>query len=412
MRYLFVLTAFVFATMAVAADKVSITVANKLGASRAGEMVEVSLEQIKKKLPAAFIITDADGNEIPSQQTYDGKVIFQVGVSAKGKSVYYAVEGTPKQYDQRVMGRLFTERGDEFGWENDRVAYRIYGHGGAVGYDLFNKSTSKLMLDWWYKSEEDKEMRSVTKKLHDRGYHDLADEVYNAFCYHINHGQGMDCYTVGPTLGAGANALLNADGSLFMPKCYQKFEILDNGPLRFTVKLTYPEMDFNGSKIVETRILSIDAGSNFCRVVVSYEGLASAAKMASGVVVHKQNPTAYVLSKENGYIGYEDLGDAGTYSYIPKKYHAELASQMGHIFVGTVYPAAVEAVQYAERPNGAATGHAIATATLQPSAPYVYYFGTAWDGNKELGINTLTDWEAVLSRHAQQVRNKLTVKIK
>ncbi len=412
MRYLFVLTAFVFATMAVAADKVSITVGNKLGASRAGEMVEVSLEQIKKKLPEAFIITDADGNEIPSQQTYDGKLIFQVGVGAKGKSVYYAVEGTPKQYDKRVMGRLFTERQDEFGWENDRIAYRIYGHGGAVGYDIFNKSTSKLMLDFWYKSEQDSEMRSVTKKLRDRGYGELADEVYNAFCYHINHGEGMDCYTVGPTLGAGANALLAADGSLFMPKCYQKYEVLDNGPLRFTVKLTYPEAEYNGAKVVETRIISIDAGSNFCRVQVSYAGLAEPAQMASGVVVHKQNPSAYVLSKDNGYIGYEDLGDAGTYSYIPKRYHEKLASEMGRIFVGTVYPAAISAVQFAERPNGAATGHAIATATSLPSTTYTYYFGTAWDGNKEVGIDTLTDWEAQLSKQARQVRTPLTVKVK
>ena len=62
----------------------------------------------------------------------------------------------------------------------------------------------------------------------------------------------MDCYTVGPTLGGGANALLNADGSLFMPLCYKTFKILDQGPLRFTVELTYPERDYDGQKVTES----------------------------------------------------------------------------------------------------------------------------------------------------------------
>jgi hypothetical protein len=216
------------ALTAKAADQLTLSVSNPLTQARV-EVVEVDVSAIQKKLHTQtdIIVTDADGKEIPSQLTWDGKLIFQAGVGAKGKSVYYVKKGTPQPYEVRAKGRLFTERQDEFGWENDRVAYRVYGHGGAVGYDLFNKSTSDLMLDYWYASEQNQEMRSVSKQLHDRGYHDLADQVYNAFCYHIDHGKGMDCYTVGPTLGGGANALLNADGTLFMPKCYKTFEILD-----------------------------------------------------------------------------------------------------------------------------------------------------------------------------------------
>ena len=187
-----------------AAEKVKITVSNPIHGARM-EMVEVNANTLKKKTGIqdnGIVVTDADGKEIPSQITYDGKLIFQAGVGSKGKSVYYAQQGTPKQYETRAKGRLFIERQDEFGWENDCVAYRVYGHGGAVGYDLFNKSTSDLMLDYWYASEQNQEMRSVSKQLRDRGYHDLADQVYNAFCYHIDHGKGMDCYTVGPTLGS------------------------------------------------------------------------------------------------------------------------------------------------------------------------------------------------------------------
>lgn len=390
-----------------AAERVTLTVSNPTKAARV-EMVEADLKKIQQKLGETrnIIVTDADGREIPSQQTWDGKLVFQAGVAGKGKSVYHAKKGTPQAYEVKAKGRLFTERQDEFGWENDRVAYRVYGHGGAVGYDLFNKNTPQLMLDYWYASEQNQEMRSVSKQLHERGYHDLADQVYNAFCYHIDHGKGMDCYTVGPTLGGGANALLGADGSLFMPKCYKSFEILDQGPLRFTVRFTYPTQEFEGQQVTETRVISLDAGSHFNRVSITYQGLAKPVQMAAGTVVHKSNPTAYVLSQESGYMGYEDLGDASVYN---AKYKEELARQMGKIYIGLLFPDRSIKVAYQQRENGIATGHILATTTLKPATSYTYYFGSGWDKNSSTGFHSLTDWEAFLSDAAKAVRSPLKV---
>lgn len=401
-------TALLLSAMALqAAESVKITVSNPTAGARM-EMVEVDASTIKKKLgEGSMVVTDADGGEVPSQLTYDGKLIFQAGVGSKGKSVYYVQQGTPQKYEVRAKGRLFTERQDEFGWENDRVAYRVYGHGGAVGYDLFNKSTSDLMLDYWYASEQNQEMRSVSKQLHDRGYHDLADQVYNAFCYHIDHGKGMDCYTVGPTLGGGANALINEDGTLFMPQCYKTFEILDQGPLRFTVRFTYPEQNFKGDKVVETRIISLDAGSHFNRVTISYQGLTQPTKMATGIVVHKNNPSAYVIANENGYIGYEDLGDASVYN---AKYRDELAKQMGKIYIGLLFPEKSVSMSYQQRDNGIAAGHILATTLYNPNTSYTYYFGSGWDKNPNTDLHSLTDWEALLNQAAIWARQPLKVK--
>jgi len=412
-RLLAIAAAFLVGLAAEAADRVALTVSNPISTARL-EMVETDLSLITKKLGlptvnSQLIVTDANGNEIPSQVTWDGKLIFQAGVGSKGKSIYYVQQGTPKQYEVKAKGRLFTERQDEFGWENDLVAYRIYGHGGAVGYDLFNKRTSQLMLDHWYASEQNQEMRSVSKQLHERGYHDLADQVYNAFCYHIDHGQGMDCYTVGPTLGGGANALVQADGTLFMPQCYKTFEILDQGPLRFTVRLTYPEQDFQGQKVVEQRIISLDAGSHFNRVAVSYQGLTQPTKMAAGIVVHKQNPTAYVLSQESGYLGYEDLGDASVYN---AKYKEELAKQMGKIYIGLLFPDKNITTSYQQRENGIATGHILGISQLSTlNSQQTYYFGSGWDKNPSTSFHSLTDWEAHLSHAARCVRNPLKVSV-
>lgn len=410
-RFFFQLVAMMFLASNVnAADKVAITVQNPLKTSRVFEMVEVPMVSISKALgDAGFIITDADGKEVPSQVTHNNTVVFQASVGGKKKAVYYAVKGTRGKYEKKVMGRLFTEREDEFGWENDRVAYRIYGHGAGVGYDVFNKSTPKLMLDYWYASEQDKEMRSVCNKLRERGYGDLADQVYNAFCYHIDHGQGMDCYTVGPTLGAGANALVNADGSLYMPQCYKSYEILDDGELRFSVRLTYPEVEFEGHKIYETRVITVDAGTSFCRVDVQYHNLPAPATMASGLVIHANNPSAYVLNKEDGYMGYEDLGDSSPYN---PRYREELGKTMGKIYVGTVYPKPVSDMKYAERKNGIAEGHILAMVQVKPNTDYTYYIGTAWDKNSELNIRTLTDWEALLSHQSSLLRTPLKVTVK
>ncbi len=395
-----------------AAKKVEIMVQNPTNTARFFEVVEVPMKTISMVMgDNDFIITDADGREMPLQVTSKNTVLFQASVGRKKTSTYYAVKGTPTLSECKVMGRLFTERQDEFGWENDRVAYRVYGHGAAVGYDVFNKSTSTLMLDYWYASEQDQEMRSVSKKLRERGQTDLADQLYNAFSYHIDHGQGMDCYTVGPTLGAGANALVNPNGKLCMPKCYKSYEILEDGLLRFSVRFTYPEVEYKGRNIYEVRTITIDAGSSFCRVDVRYMLLKAgiAATMASGVVVHQSNPTAFVLNKDAAYLGYEDLGDASVYG---ERYRAELAKQMGKIYVGTVYPQPVKDIIYEEGKTGIANGHILALSRVWPYEDYTYYFGSAWSKNEEIGIRSLRDWEAALSRQANIVRHPLQVSVR
>ncbi len=399
-----------YASLAQAADRVTITVANTLATPRS-EVVETPLDAVQRKLGEGqgIVVTDQDGKELASQLTYDGKLVFLANVPAKGRTVYYATKGTPQQYAVKVAGRLFTERQDEFGWENDKVAYRIYGHGGAVGYDLFNKNTADLMLDYWYASEQDASMRRTIKDLAQRGYKDLADQVYNAYCYHINHGKGMDCYTVGPTLGGGANALLNDKGDLLLPQCYKTYKILDKGPVRFTVELTYPERQVDGKQVTEKRIITLDEGTHFNRVKVTYDGLDKAVSVAAGTVVHQSNPTAYVMDARNGYMGYDDLGDASVYN---PKYRDQLAKEMGHIFIGLLFPQKDITTYFQERPNGIATGHILAKTTLKPGASFTYYFGSGWDHNQAEGLHDFEAWKTLLSQQAQAVRTPLKVSVK
>lgn len=400
-----------------ASDKVAVTVTNPLKSSRAAEMIEVDATSVYKVLGDAcpVLVTDADGKEIPSQLTYDGKLIFQASVAAKGKSVYYITKGQPKAYAQRVFGRQFPERVDDMAWENDRVAFRCYGPAlqrnkeRAFGYDIWNKRTSELVVEKRYAQELDADIAAACKKLRALGQADLADDVYNAVSYHVDHGNGMDCYKVGPTLGAGAAALLNADGSILYPYCYTKAEVLDKGPLRFTVRLTYGESTIGTQRVVEERLLSLDAGSHLNRVSVSYAGLTTSNPVCAGIIVHNENPSAYVLNKQAGYMAYEDLGDPNQYK---EKYRAKQNRDFGKIYVGTVTPERVDDMKFLQGDNlPGATGHILSVSTLRPNTSYTYYFGSAWSRNPETSITSLTNWEAYLSDFSSRLKAPLKIKV-
>lgn len=413
-KFFSLLAALAFGQMAQAAD-VKVTVKNPTVLNRAGETVELDASRLAKKVGAdSFVVTDADGREIPSQRTYDGKLIFQVGVGGKGSAVYYVKAGTPAKYESRVFGRQFPERVDDIAWENDRVAFRCYGPAlqasgeRAWGYDIWNKRTSELVVEQRYQGELNPEVQSICRQLRQRGAGDVADDVYNAFSYHVDHGNGMDCYKVGPTLGAGTTALLAADGkTIVYPRCYKSFRILDQGPLRFTVELTYETRDYEGQQQTEVRVLSLDAGSQLNRVSVRYEGLQKPAQLATGIIVHNENPTAFVLNAQDGYMGYEDLGDPTQYK---EKYRAKQNQDFGKIYVGCVFTTSKTSQEYrAGEGLPGACGHILGLTTYKPGTAFTYYFGSGWSRNPETEFSSLAAWEGYLNRFAQQLHHPLKV---
>ncbi len=418
-KSLFFALSLLFAVASSAADKVTLTVKNTLPAERKGEMVEVAVATVMKKLGDAktIIVTDAEGKEIPSQVTYDGKLIFQADIAAKGKTVYYATAGTPQQYSPKVFGRQYPERKDDMAWENDRIAFRCYGPAlqrsgeTAWGYDIWNKRTSKLVVDERYARELDADLATACRKLRKMGQGDLANDIDMAKSYHVDHGNGMDCYKVGPTLGCGTAALLIDGGkTIAYPHCYTDYEILDCGPLRFTVRLAYGKENIEGQQVSEIRIVSLDAGSQMNKVVVTYEGLTAPLPVATGIIVHNENPTAYVLNAERGYMGYEDLGDPNQYQ---PKYRAKYNKDFGKIYAGAVYPQKVNEVKYQAGENlPGACGHILGISTYRPGTAYTYYFGSGWSRNPETSFQTLSDWESYLATFAQQVKTPLKISVK
>ena len=387
---------------------VTVTVTNPLAMERSNEMVEVSMETVTDRLgladTAQIVVLNADGQQVPYQITYDGKVIFPAAIAAGGTATYTIQTGTPEAFDVKACGRCYPERMDDMAWENDLVAFRAYGPAlqakgeRGFGYDLFTKyNTTEPILEAMYAKELDKETLAKIAELK-KTDPKAAAELSRERSYHIDHGYGMDCYAVGPTLGAGVAALMVND-SIIYPWCYKNQEILDNGPLRFTVKLEFTPLTVKGdSTVVETRLITLDAGSHLNKTAVSYSNLKETLPIVAGIVLHEPDG-AVVADAANGYITYVD---------------PTTGPDNGKIFMGVAVPAVVKdakTVLFSEKEKkerNNADGHVLAVSDYEPGSEYVYYWGFAWD---KADIKTADAWNRYMADFAQKVRNPLTVKV-
>ena len=387
---------------------VTVTVTNPLAMERSNEMVEVSMETVTDRLgladTAQIVVLNADGQQVPYQITYDGKVIFPAAIAAGGTATYTIQTGTPEAFDVKACGRCYPERMDDMAWENDLVAFRAYGPAlqakgeRGFGYDLFTKyNTTEPILEAMYAKELDKETLAKIAELK-KTDPKAAAELSRERSYHIDHGYGMNCYAVGPTLGAGVAALMVND-TIIYPWCYKNQEILDNGPLRFTVKLEFTPLTVKGdSTVVETRLITLDAGSHLNKTAVSYSNLKETLPIVAGIVLHEPDG-AVVANAANGYITYVD---------------PTTGPDNGKIFMGAAVPAVVKdakTVLFSEKEKkerNNADGHVLAVSDYEPGSEYVYYWGFAWD---KADIKTADAWNRYMADFAQKVRNPLTVKV-
>jgi len=260
---------------------------------------------------SSLIVKNPYGQTVTHQITHDGRLLLDVSVRPKGTAEFTVEQGNSADFKPYVFGKQYAWRVDDITWENDIAAYRVYGPAlqrsgeKAYGIDVWLKSTKELDVDHRYavtwQSNIDKAFfRSI-------GNQEGVDFVDRATSFHLDHGQGLDCYNVGPSLGCGTPAVMLGD-SLVMPYCYKDYEILDNGPLEFTLSLTYPTVDIAGQNVTEHRLISLAKGSNFNRMTVWYDGMTRPMDIAGGFVVHTSASEDLTLGKD--FIAYYDPTDS------------------------------------------------------------------------------------------------------
>lgn len=356
------------------------------------EVVEIDARPIESALGRLIVARDVIGIEQPCQFTHDGKFLLYVSVRPKGEAVYRLCKGQTMLTQNYVGGRQYPERADDISFENDKIGFRIYGPATqqkgeqAYGYDVWTKRAPQLMLDSIYALHFSKEKEMA--RLRKEGRRKEADSLGTATSYHLDHGLGMDCYAVGPTLGCGTNALMR-DGELLFPWCYETYEILDRGPLRFTVRLNFAK----NHGATEHRLLVADRGTNFIRATVWYEGLTQPADLAAGVVLRPADTESLDMGRD--YAAYAD----------PTMYPDRHNSQ---IYVAVVFPNGVSTISRLPSTAPANAGHAAGIIRDYKGTPYTYYFGAAWS---DYDVPTFEEWKTHVTTFVRRNQMPLSVSV-
>ncbi len=350
----------------------TIEVINQYPFDRTNEIIEIDASEFNATLNSNLVITDQNNQEVPYQLIYNGKesvqsIIFPVTVKTGTKEVYTLSKGTPKPVVAKTFARFVPERKDDFAWENDMAAYRVYGpaladENPSNGIDLWLKKTEELVVDSFYK----------------------ADLQYG-ISYHDDHGQGVDCYKVDHTLGAGGVAPY-VNGELLIGNHFDSYKVLENGPLRSTFTITHNDVVINGELYQQDVTISIDAGTVLSKAVVKLEGAEQAIKLAPGIFLHNGKGT---LQKAAGLIIYGE--DAITQTD---------GTNVGRSYVGIIVP---EESEYKIQKM-----HALLISDYTVGEEFTYYFGGGWSQWK---FPTQKEWLIAVQDFSKQIKYPLSVKV-
>lgn len=358
-------------------DSISVEVSNPSSFDRFGEIIELNisdLSTLKTDSLKSYLVYEKSGKLLSSQVTYDSKLLFLADVKANTTTEFTIKIGERQEYMPKVFGRYYPERKDDFSWENDRVGFRLYGHSlkeiqaPTNGMDLWYKRTSELVLDKWY-----------------------ADDLSGKASYHEDHGEGCDPYAVGSTLGAGTIAPY-VDGSLIRNENYESYEILDNGPLRFTFRLNYPDLKISDTlSVKDEKTILLDAGSQLTKIIQDYGNISLS--VAAGIVKRLTNRDSLIVSDSHNYLIYQEPHD----------------EKNGQIYLSLVFPdkfdhSTIDSYQL----DGKEYQHTLAVKEYK-GEPITYYTGFGWN---KFGFARISDFEKYIQEFDQKLEQPLIIKIK
>ena len=354
-----------------------LTVTNPTADARPSETITLSAPDVmrvlgEKNLQLVHVRDERDADvltqaiDVNDDGTFD-ELIFQTDLKSRDVRRVRVTVGErriPRKDEFRAYGRFVRERRDDFAWENDLVAHRMYGAAletwaqeplTSSGLDVWVKRTPRLIVNEWY----------------------MVDD------YHRNNGEGADLYSAGRTRGCGGNGLWR-DGKLYTSINFRNTRSLANGPIRVMFELMYEPWDAGGTSVRETKRVTLDAGHHLNRFESSYTP-APAAGTALGLGIKNNKGSVSRVDHENGVLrAWEPLQSEG--------------------FLGCAVIAAAGTVTDAP----SADGNYLLVARLPAQGPTVYYAGSAWDKAGE--ITSPEAWDTYLAREAARLRTPVSIR--
>lgn len=273
------------------------------------------------------------------------KKLFLIGLVALTLTACHKEAVQPKVY-----GRYVPERKDDFAWENEYAAFRMYGpalrpENPSNGVDLWLKSSPELVVDSFYYRE-----------------HVLG------LPYHINYGKGLDCYKVGHTCGCGGMVVI-ANDTTWIGGAYDRWEILEQTPDKFVFRLEYDSLLVAGHILHESITITAEAGQQQNKAEVILTGDYSGEMLVGGGIYLHDTVDYYLTKPEVGYVFYEEdaLSD-------------KTAAKMNYEYNGSTTQGRVQIS--VKTPGATLTeirdGNLIAVRPYELGDTLTYYFGATW----------------------------------
>lgn len=282
-----------------AVEKVIVT--NPTTSFRDVETVSLDWNKLKKSIPGitknnVAVFEFKTNRLLVTQVVEDSELLFQTSF-APGEKKYFWVMAQPTALTKpeaklRTHCRFVPERSDDFAWENDRIAFRMYGP--ALWDDAVNSG-----VDCWFKR--------VDYPIVDKWYGNMNEKTY-----HTDWGEGYDPYHVGRSPGCGG-LRVGGNGKYMSSNVYDSWKVIADGPIRSIFELTYDtSWKASDKNMTETKRVSIDLGRQLCRFDSAFVGPDAPAinKFAVGVTTHDQK-AKYSVDNYNGIVScWETIDDA------------------------------------------------------------------------------------------------------
>jgi len=359
------------------AAPVIIEVKNELDISRPSETVELSAKDISQLLPVKDLrtvrVTDpASGRELVSQALdLNGDLNFEALIFqadfAPGQSRKFALAAGSRRIvareEYKVYGRFARERYDDFAWENDRIAHRMYGTAletwkqeplTSSAVDVWCKRTRRLVVNDWY----------------------MVDN------YHEDTGEGADFYSAGRSRGCGGSGVWE-NGKLYVSRNFIQSKVLAAGPIRLVFELTYAPWQAGGREVSEVKRIALDAGQNLDRFESFY-------KQSGGTgLVH-----AIGIKKAEGSSMFQDRKEGWIRTWEPIR-----KGQAGYLGCGVITdPSSI--VDTAEADN-----NYLVLTRADKRLVATWHAGFGWDRSGDFADEAA--WTAYLRQAARRLRSPL-----
>jgi hypothetical protein len=339
-----------------AADAVSVKVQNPLRQGRWAETIAIKVAELARVVPGLdagkLVVVDESGKGVESQlvdadgdDTFD-EIVFQTDLAANQARTFTIQAGERKlaaREAYKVYGRFVRERHDDFAWENDRIAHRMYGKDletwakeplTSSGIDAWAKRTTRRVINDWY----------------------MVDD------YHRDNGDGGDFYSVGKSRGCGGLGIWSG-GKLAVSRNFVTTRVFANGPIRLVFELGYEPWDIGGGVMVQERKrITLDAGKYFDRFESTFQVVSGKpTELIAGIGIAKHPGGVAELERPAGVLR----------SFEPFK------DNNGHLACAVVVaPGAVSDYKQTETDS--------LVLTPARAGKLVYYAGFAWDKSSDV----------------------------